>query len=332
MTTQEEFFQTHAVDGVLTDAQMVQMMNLPEGDSGAKVPQGEVPDLTPAPTPAPTTVDEPTKTPEPTAAPVPEATQPPVILAKDGVHTIPYEKLETARAAEKAAKAQAEAAAAEVERLRQENEALKSTPNPTPAPTAAPAAVNLADFGDFSDEAVAKGIEKLVSERVAATVADAVSKALAPLERRAAEDAAAKHWTTLLTAHPNMDSMLESQQFASWKASQPSFAQAAIDAVLDKGTTEQVVELLDTFVKVTGTTAATPTPAPTTAPVDPQAAAKAAIDKAGAKPPSSLTEVPGGAAHHDEAEAMLEMSPMALMSKFAGKTPEQIEALMRKTV
>jgi hypothetical protein len=37
-------------------------------------------------------------------------------------------------------------------------------------------------------------------------------------------------------------------------------------------------------------------------------------------------------ANHDEAAAMLEMSPTALLRKFEGKTPEQIEALMAKAL
>lgn len=327
MTTQAEFFQAHAVDGVLTDAQMGQMLNLPEGDSGAQ-PQSGTPDPTPAPTPAPVA------TPEPTPAPTPE----PVILAKDGVHTIAYEKLVEAREGEKAAKAQAETAAAEVERLRLENEALKRAPQPTPAPTTAPVAeADLGDFGDFSDEAIKKGIKDLVNARVAVAKAEMdaqvdakVAEKLAPLERRHAEDAVATHWKTLYTAHPNMDAMLESQELKAWRESQPSFAQAAIDAVLEQGTTAQVVELFDTFVKATGKTTTTP---PATAQAEtPEAKAAAAVAKAQERPATSLSEIPGSGANHDEAAAMLEMNPMAQLRKFDGKTPEQIHALMSKVL
>ena len=41
-TTQTEYFQAHAVDGVLTDAQMLELLELPEGDT-AKAESG-VPD------------------------------------------------------------------------------------------------------------------------------------------------------------------------------------------------------------------------------------------------------------------------------------------------
>jgi hypothetical protein len=322
MTTQAEFFQTHAVDGVLDDKLMAQMLNLPEGDSGEPPPQGGQPEPTPAPTPAPAPVEP---TPEPTPAPTPE----PVILAKDGVHTIGYEKLVEAREEARLAKARADA-------LEAENATLKSTAPPppaaTPAPTSAPApAEDKPDFGDFSDEALAKGIEKLVEQRVAARVEAAVAEAVTPFQKRAAEDATTSHFTRIYSAHPNMDSMLESTEFKGWLEGQPSLVRSAYATALDKGTADQVIEVFDSFAKATGKTQAPPPPAPAK-PADVAAAAKAAVDAAAAKPPASLTDIPGSMAVHDEAAAMLEMSPEALLRKFEGKTPEQIEALMRKAL
>jgi hypothetical protein len=317
--TQTEFFQAHAVDGKLSDEHTAQMLNLPEGESGIQSPQSG----TPEPTVAPVATPEPTAPPAETPAPTAE----PVILAKDGVHTIEYQKLVDAREEARAAKARADA-------LEAENQALKSTaatPATTPAPTVPPVSTDV-DFGDFSDEAVAKGILAAVEKRVAELLPVKVAEALAPLERRAAEDIATKHWTTLYTAHPNMDAMLESKELEGWIAGKPSYEQAAIRAVLDGGTTSQVVEVFDSFVKATGKAAeATPqtTPAPTP---DPAAAAQAAIDKVKAGAPSSLSEIPGSTAHHDEADAMREMSPTALMKKFDGKSPEQIAALMSKAL
>jgi hypothetical protein len=325
MTTQAEFFQTHAVDGVLDDKLMAQMLNLPEGDSGIEPPQRGTPDPTPAPAPAPVEPPEPTPEPTPAPAPTPET----VILAKDGVHTIGYEKLVEAREAEKAAKARAEVLEAEIATLKS---AAPTPPAATPAPTAAPAPAEV-DFGDFSDEAVKKGILEAVEKRVAEALPAKVAEALAPLQKQQQEAALTTHFKTLYDAHPTMDAMLESKELESWITSQPSFAQTAIRAVLAEGTAPQVVEVFDSFVKATGKTAAPPpTPAPTAPPVDPTKAAQAAIDAAADKPPTSLTEIPGSTAQHDEAATLREMSPMALLKRFEGKTPEQIEALMAKAL
>lgn len=316
MTTQTEFLQAHAVDGKLSDEHMAQMLLLPQGDSGDPTPQSG----TPEPTAAPVATPAPTGTPPvETPAPTPE----PVILAKDGVHTIKYEKLVEARNEAKTAQAEAEA-------LRQQLAAAQAAPVQTPAPTAAPVALADVDFGDFSDEALRNGIEKLVEQRVAAVVDAKVAEALSPLERRAAENATTEHFTTIYTAHPNLDAMLESQELESWITSQPSYAQGAIRAAIEQGTAAQVVEVFDSFVKATVKTPE-PTPAPTAQADVAKAAAKAVADAA-AKPPSSLTEIPGSKAHHDEAEAMLDMSATALMSKFEGKSPAQIEALLARLV
>jgi hypothetical protein len=323
MTTQAEFFQAHAVDGVLDDKLMAQMLNLPQGDSGEPAPQSGTPEPTPAPTPAPV---EPT--PEPTPAPTPT----PVILAADGVHTIEYAKLVEARDEAKTNKARADAAEAELAALK--GAAPAPTPGPTPAPTTAPVAgADKPDFGDYSDEALAAGLEKWVEKRVAARVDEVVALKLAPIEEQKQRDAATAHFKPIYDKHPNLDAMLESAELEGWIKAQPSYAQAGIRDVLAKGTSDQVIELFDSFVKATGKAAAPPPPQATAAPsADPKAAAKAVIDAAAAKPPNSLSEIPGTAAVHDEAAAMLEASPTALLNKFAGKSPEQIEALMNKAL
>ena len=116
-TTQTEYFQAHAVDGVLTDAQMLELLELPEGDT-AKAESG-VPDAAhaqAADTGKQASENEKnedatsqTSVPDPAKA---------VILAKDGVHTIPYAKLEEARQGSHHCKAMAEAAAAEQDALK----------------------------------------------------------------------------------------------------------------------------------------------------------------------------------------------------------------------
>ena len=91
-----------------------------------------------------------------------------VVLARDGKHTIPYEKLQEARQGWQQASAQVQA-------LQQQLAALKAAQQGTPQgePAAQAAEDGAGDggiFGDFSEEALAKGIERLVAERVAQAV------------------------------------------------------------------------------------------------------------------------------------------------------------------
>lgn len=337
MTTQSEFFLEHAVNGELTDAQMVQMMSLPEGDTSALL-EGGMPAATESAEATPdgeqgTTNEaenESATTPEPDPAKA-------VVLAKDGVHTIPYEKLAEAREGEKHWKAQAEAATAELAALRaqaQQRADAGEAPTQTDAAVATAQAaiaqgVDPAIFGDFSEEALAQGIQKLVDMRVQEQVSAALNKALAPIQQKQQIDAVQSHMSAIYAAHPDADSIAESKELADWIAAQPSFARAGYQAVLQQGTTAEVIEFFDTFKQATGKAAQQNTPEQS----DVSAAAKAALAKAKAQVPTSLSEIPAGSkAHHDEAEALMEMSDSNALNSFMGKSPEQIRALLERAL
>lgn len=344
MTTQSEFFLAHQVDGQLTDEQMAEMLNLPEGDTGA-TPEIGKPNPEPAKTveAAPvenvdkTTVEETPADPKKDGAAPTDPT--PVVLAKDGVHTIPYEKLVEARDGEKHWKAQAETAQAQLAALQAEA-AQRAEAGAAPTKTdnavavAAAAIEEGADpaiFGDFSEGDLAKGIHKLVAMRVEQATAalrgeltEAVTK---PIKEQQALTAQEAHFKTIYTAHPDADSVFESTELADWIGKQPSIVRDAYQGVLKQGSAEQVVELFSAFKAAT-----VKTPVP---PVDPgvTAAAKAAIAAAKSPVPTSLSEIPAGsAAHHDEATAMLEMSSTSLLTKFDGKSPEQIQAMLNRVL
>lgn len=337
MTTQSEFFQEHAVNGELTDAQMVQMMSLPEGDTSALL-EGGMPAATESAEATPdgeqgTTNEaenESATTPDPDPAKA-------VVLAKDGVHTIPYEKLAEAREGEKHWKAQAEAAAAELAALKaqaQQRAYAGEAPTHTDAAVATAQAaiaqgVDPAIFGDFSEEALAQGIQRLVDMRVQEQVSAALNKALAPIQQKQQIDAVQSHMSAIYAAHPDADSITESKELADWIAAQPSFARAGYQAVLQQGTTAEVIEFFDTFKQATGKAAQQNTPEQS----DVSAAAKAALAKAKAQVPTSLSEIPAGSkAHHDEAEALMEMSDSNALNSFMGKSPEQIRALLERAL
>lgn len=321
-TTQAEYFQAHAVDGDLTDAQMAELLALPEGDTASLFAEGGQPEPAPEPTQAAqgaTTTDQ------------PATEQAPTLLAKDGVHTIPYERLAEAREAEKHWKAQAEAAQQQLAQLQAEaaqRAAAGQAPTATDKVAAQAAAAIDAGaspdlFGDFSEEAIAAGVQKLVEARVAAIEAK-LAEAIKPLQAKAQMSEAEKHFAAIAAAHPDAESLAESAELKSWINRQPSFVRQGFEAVLTQGTTEQVIEMFDAFKAANGKTQPPPV-------ANAAEAAKAVIAKAQTAGPASLSDIPGSAAGPtDEMEAMRQMSAADLMGKLHGKTPEQIEALMAR--
>jgi len=310
MKTQEAFYLEHQVDGELTDAQTMQMLTLPEGDSTTPV-QSDVPDTAAAEV-----------KPEPTVEVVGETKPEPVILAKDGIHTIPFEKLAEARESERLARQMAADLQAQLD-------ALKSAPPVAKVETPEP--VDQGDvFGDFSEEAIAKGVEKLVASKTAALTADLEARlaaVLAPLQAKQVESATDQHFSAINAKHPDVESVVPSQEFNNWIESQPSVVRGSLKHAIEEGTALEVIEVLDAYKASTGKTVATPPK------VNVAAAAQAAIAKAQSAPPMSLSEIPAGAnVVSDEVNAMMEMSSVGLMSKFDGKTPEQIMALMSRVL
>lgn len=322
-TQQTEFLQQHAQDGVMTPEQAAQFLELVEGDTGTKLPDtSSVPSAAPADAAAST---DPAAELEPStnngAQLPPSAIEPDpantVILAKDGKHTIPFAKLEEARRNEQAARAAAQAAQNELAALRAQAEQRAAA---GAAPTAADNAsalvvqaletgdVDPAIFGDFSEGAMAKGIATLIKQGFTS-----LRQELEPIKAQHQTSEVEKHYGAIYQAHPDADSIAESQELDSWIASKPSFVRDAYRAVLDpqgQGTAAQVIELFDTFKKETGATQAAAAPAHS---VDPKAAAKAAIAAAQPAVPASLSDFPGGrAGASSRMEALDALSPADL--------------------
>lgn len=322
-TQQTEFLQQHAQDGVMTPEQAAQFLELVEGDTGTKLPDtSSVPSAAPADAAAstdPAAELEPSKNngeqlPPSAIEPDPANT---VILAKDGKHTIPFAKLEEARREVQTARAAAQAALDELAAIRAQAEQRAAA---GVAPTAADNAsaivqqaletgdVDPAIFGDFSEGAMAKGIATLIQQGFTS-----LRQELEPLKAQHQTSEVEKHYGAIYQAHPDADSIAESQELESWIASKPSFTQTAYRAVLDpqgKGTAQDVIELFSAFKKETGATQAAAAPAHS---VDPKAAAKAAIAAAQPAVPASLSDFPGGrAGASSRMEALDALSPADL--------------------
>ena len=228
MTTNYQEVLDGAGDGPLTPEQAAALMSaMDQGDTDTKVTEDDgAPDAITAPEEKPNTeVDAKTEEGEPQ----------PAILARDGKHTIPYQKLADARNDAQTWKAQAEAANAELETLREQaqaradaGEAPTKTDNMVAAAEAAiDAGADISMFGDFSEEDLAAGIMKMVRSEV--------QTALKPLHEkqeqervRENETAVETHTNAILTAHPDAGSIYQSAEMERWITSRPFYAQSGI--------------------------------------------------------------------------------------------------------
>ena len=270
--------------------------------------------------------------------------KPAPIASKSGEYTIPYEKLTSARTERDHYKAEAaqlreqlaSLTAAQASNFAAAQQQAQTRADAGQAPTqadsnlalaqaAAAQGVDVAIFGDFSEEGIANGVAQLVAQmeaRANARVEEKLNAALAPLREREAQSAVSAHQQAIYGAHPDADEVYESSEFKAWMDNQPSYARAAIEHTLANGTAQQVVEVFSTFKGATGKG----TPAD---------AVSKALAKAQQQPPMSLSELPGASASgNSDAErvAALAGDPAALLDFMTGLSPEKQTRLMNSVV
>lgn len=264
------------------------------------------------------------------------------IASKSGGYTIPYEKLTEARTARDSAIAERDQLRAQLEQLTAAQaanmqqaqveaqaradagqEPTQADQNLAAAQALVAGGVDVSLFGDFSEEALAEGIEKLVTARVEAALAPQ-REAQAREQAQTAEQA---HVQAILGAHKDAFEVAESKEFAAWKAGQPGFMQAAIDHTLNAGTAQDVIDLLGQFKQAYagGATYSDPT----------AAAVAKAMAEAKSAPPVSLSSLPGaapaGTTEADRAVALAD-DPAALLEYMSSLPPERQTQLMNSVV
>ena len=273
------------------------------------------------------------------------------IASKSGAYTIPYEKLAEARDRAKTLEGENETLRAQLAELTAKQQAnLASAESSAQARADAGAAQTQADqnlntakaameqgvdpslFGDFSEEGIAKGIATLavsmreelraeLREELRAELREETARELKPLKEREAKEAADGHYGAIYAKHPDANEIAQSAEFAAWHKALPSYARAAVNAVLDPktgGTAEEVIEVFDTFKAQTS-----------------KASAPAAQDKGKApevqrRVPNSLSEM-AGEQHQDIAQQVMASAGTdnaALLERMQDMTPEQIERVM----
>jgi hypothetical protein len=253
----------------------------------------------------------------------------PELLAKDGKHTIPYQELIDAR--EKAAQWEAFAAeqAALVESLRQAKAEDAGTGD-----TKAQEAV-LAEYeGEFPEVAsdmkpyiqamIDAGVQSKVNAAVAAIEAK-MNQTLAPMQKAAQDATVEAHFATIKGAVPDFDALVDSGSVQAWIKTQPGFVQAPANAVLEKGTAAEVIELFNAYKAANQKSGSSLSKEE----IAKQAAARIAGVKD--KTTTSLTDIPSGTiAPVDEAAAMDGMNASQLLARFEGKNPAEIMKLLAK--
>lgn len=264
------------------------------------------------------------------------------IASKSGEYTIPYEKLTQARQERDSYKAESEQLRAQLEQLtaaQAQNIAAaqvqaqaradagqaptQADENLAAAQAAAAAGVDVDLFGDFSEEGIAKGVAALVEQRAAAMVDAKLNEALAPFKKREAETAVNAHSEAIYSAHTDADEVFDSAEFKAWMGKQPSYARAAIEQTMARGSTQQVIEVFSTFKETLASKG------------KPADAVSQALAKAQQQPPISLSELngaPSSGASDAERVAALAGDPAALMDFMAGLSPEKQNRLMNSVV
>ena len=349
----ERFYEANAVDGELSPEKTEELLQaaLSGGDvdtaSAGDKDGGVAPDPAKEETAEP---EQPEAPPEEAKEPEPEADEEPVIVARDGRNTIPYSELADAREGLKAAKAANEELAAQMQKLQEEMSVLKGMgvgANPPPGEQPEPenpAVVKLRE--DWPE--VAEAVEGIVGgQRERIKELEALVAQLQPTtEQLAADRAASAHYNAITTAHPDAGDIVNSQAFADWQAAQPGFMRQIFEHVIQQGTTEQVIELLDGFKQANPGWGNSPSPAgqppqgrglngDATASDNAarEAAVQAARAKAGSSAPKSLSDIPGGSAvETDATEALMQMGPGARLDKMLAMAPDKIEEMLRRAV
>ena len=132
-----------------------------------------------------------------------------------------------------------------------------------------------------------------------------VQQRLAPIEQVTAQSQEALYWSTIQASHP--DFREAAAAIPEWIEKQPKLVQPALRAAYDRGTAEQVIELLDTYKQAIGTTGAAPAqPASSAAQVPPKAVPKAALDATLAPPTAQRSKMAASRDPNDADAAFME--------------------------
>lgn len=294
-----------------TDAEVTDDESVNEGAEGSESPDAAV------------NADEGKTEDTPTQAAEPE----PVVLARDGKHTIPFSELETARTRVQ-----------ELERMLAEKEKPAAVV-PDQQEAVKPADTGLGDLVRERDEALYQGdtekAHELSLKIMGIQQEQATQAAIAAMEARESKvKAETAKQTAMEAAQAKADELLVQNKFLD--PNDPTFNQDAVDLVIAQrdrlmASGMPVAEAIEKAVAKVAPLFQKSVTADPAADVAKKAAE--AISKAQNKVPTSLSSMPAGAApKHDEGEAIREMSGLSLLSAFDGLSADQIMAKISRVI
>ena len=243
-----------------------------------------------------------------------------VLLAKDGKHIIPFERLQemTDKAAQWEAFAREQAALVEsMKNAKTEDAKTGGTENQE-----AVIAEYAGDFPEVFDD-LKVHFQGMIDAKVTAKMAELEAKldnVIAPMQQQAEDNSKEAHFAAIKSVINDFDQLVDSGAVEDWIKTQPSYVQKAANQVLygipgvknSAGTASEVVELFSSYK------ASLPKSHETPSKQDMQAKANAVIAKAKVRAPTSLTDVPSGTQSPiDEEEA--NPSGNYLLNKYQGK-------------
>lgn len=255
-----------------------------------------------------------------------EANKEPTLLAKDGVHTIPYSAL----VEERQRVAQLEALIANqgqlIEKLRQAEIVDEGT-----GKTEAQESVMDEYVGDFPE--IAEDLKPLIRKMIDDGIKQGVSEfqqqfstLVAPAMSLAQDAALEKHFAAIGAVHPDYEEI--TKDVSEWISGRPAFIQPHLTEVFEKGTAAQINELLTEFKAATGRVGGTPVSG-----LDAAGKAKQIIADTKPKAPATLSDIPASTSVlQDETAAMMNMTPRELEAKFANKSPDEIMKMLNRLV
>ena len=326
-----DFFDANQVDGVI-----------PPDKMAALLLGGEPPAVAEEPT---ATGEEAQPEPVKEAAPAEPAAVPekdPVIMAKDGVHTIPYEKLVEARVEASSARTALEEQISKNTELQAAMDKMATAQN-----AQAEGAATQEETNEILDEVrkefpdLVTAFETMLTKERGFYTAQIAAQAeeintlksdIAPVKEKAEKADKEEHFDSIRKAHKDFETIVAGEELGIWIESQSPAVQKAYVEDINGGNDAAIIKMLDTFKAATGYQP----PAGDTAGQGKQADGQTAAGIPAPKRPvpTSLSEIPGGSqVPHNQVDAIMSAgNPLKQIDAFMGKTPDQIEEILRKAV
>lgn len=205
-------------------------------------------------------------------------------------------------------------------------QAQQENPQQTPSTEAQETpntAENLSElFGDFDEVGISRAVEHIATQKAQAIVEQILAQKLAPIEQKQAVDLQNEHLNAIHAVHPDAETVVNSDEFAKWVQSQPSYIQPSIVAVVENGNASQINELLTNYK-------ATLTPPPKTDDIGTKA--NDIIKNTTPDVPNSLSEM-GGQTATDPMQAVANMNAVQMAEAMSGWTQEQIENFLNRQI